>query len=349
MELHFKAEFCNKICRKKKYDHDKSLQTHLKYPNGSDYVECKICSFRGKDLTQHLILSHKMPVYQYKTDFNTKTIISEDRRNSLAEKVAGSNNPGYKHGGKLSPYSKNFTSYNGMSDEEKKKKISKIASGARVTATENNNNPLSVEYYIKRGATKEEAEQALKNRQSNFSLDKCIKDHGETEGIKVFEARQIKWLKSLYDGKTEKEIEQFHASKSNGGKRCYYAGPIFLKDPHKAKTPAIVYYLKCFNEEKVFWKVGITTRDINDRFEPIALFRLKYKLEREDRVIFRGNLFDCYKIEQELLNQFSDKRIKIDYNGFSTYEAFSEDVLSEEVLNTLLTTYKTATLEDFFV
>jgi hypothetical protein len=37
----------------------------------------------------------------------------------MIDSVSGANNPGYQHGCKLSPFSKNFVSYAGMTDEEK--------------------------------------------------------------------------------------------------------------------------------------------------------------------------------------------------------------------------------------
>lgn len=43
----------------------------------------------------------------------------------------------------------------------------------------------------------DEAKKALKERQSTFSLEKCIKKYGEEEGLKKFNERQQKWQNSL--------------------------------------------------------------------------------------------------------------------------------------------------------
>ena len=55
----------------------------------------------------------------------------------------------------------------------------------------------NIEYYLNQGMSEEEAELALKNRQSTFSLDKCIKKYGEEEGKRIFNERQSKWIKKL--------------------------------------------------------------------------------------------------------------------------------------------------------
>lgn len=59
----------------------------------------------------------------------------------------------------------------------------------------------NIEFYTNKGYSEEEANQMLKERQSTFSLKKCIIKYGEVEGIKIFAARQTKWLKSLSGNK----------------------------------------------------------------------------------------------------------------------------------------------------
>ena len=52
-------------------------------------------------------------------------------------------------------------------------------------------------YWINMGYTEEEAKIKLKERQTTFSLDKCIQKYGEEEGKKIFTERQNKWQNSL--------------------------------------------------------------------------------------------------------------------------------------------------------
>jgi hypothetical protein len=57
--------------------------------------------------------------------------------------------------------------------------------------------PTRIEYYLKRGYSEKEAKVELSNRQTTFSLDKCISKHGEKIGTKIWLDRQEKWQKSL--------------------------------------------------------------------------------------------------------------------------------------------------------
>ena len=53
------------------------------------------------------------------------------------------------------------------------------------------------EYYTSRGSTPEDAIALAHERQVTFSLQKCVMRYGETEGVKVWKARQDKWLNTL--------------------------------------------------------------------------------------------------------------------------------------------------------
>jgi len=79
----------------------------------------------------------------------------------------------------------------------------------------------NIEYYLNQGMSEDEARLALKNRQSTFSLDKCIKKYGEEEGTRIFNERQSKWIKKL-----QKSFE------TNGDSRSIQS--IFAEDMIKA-------------------------------------------------------------------------------------------------------------------
>jgi hypothetical protein len=58
----------------------------------------------------------------------------------------------------------------------------------------------NLEYWINKGYTEDEAILKRSERQSTFSLEKCITKYGEEEGKKRFTERQHKWGKSLSSG-----------------------------------------------------------------------------------------------------------------------------------------------------
>jgi len=65
----------------------------------------------------------------------------------------------------------------------------------------------SVEHFIKKGYTEEEAKQKSKDKQSTFSLKICIEKYGDIEGNKVFKERQNKWQKTLNDKSYQERID----------------------------------------------------------------------------------------------------------------------------------------------
>lgn len=89
-----------------------------------------------------------------------------------------------------------------------------------------------VGYYMNMGLSKDEALKVLKERQTTFSLDKCISKYGEDEGVVVWKTRQDKWQNTLtskspeeYESIQKKKIVNIHTyTKKYGdevGRRLY--------------------------------------------------------------------------------------------------------------------------------
>lgn len=58
-------------------------------------------------------------------------------------------------------------------------------------------NTTQIGYWLKKGYSEEESIEKVKNRQSTFTLNKCIKKYGEKEGLKIWKERQEKWALKL--------------------------------------------------------------------------------------------------------------------------------------------------------
>ena len=94
-------------------------------------------------------------------------------------------------------------------------------------------------------------------------------------------------------------------------------------------SPGKLYYIRFFNDEIEFWKIGITVRDLVNRWnlDSIGITKnLKYEILFINNY---DNINDAYIQEQYILNAFDSERVIIDYNGFKTTEAFNKDVLIE--------------------
>jgi len=70
----------------------------------------------------------------------------------------------------------------------------------------------TIEHYLLKGMDQEEAEIALSDRQSTFSLKKLIGKYGVEEGRKKWDERQAKW-KFTMDSKSQEEKERILKSK----------------------------------------------------------------------------------------------------------------------------------------
>lgn len=205
---HHKAVVCEDIeCRKQ---HKRDYENHtryknslLKYPDGSDpyyFVVCAICGFRSPDISSHVQKLHGISNDDYKKKYGST------KSQELCDKVKGEKNPGYNHGGRLSPFSKKFVNYE--SDE----KIEELIKQANKTKNDNNNVTTKIEYYLSRGFSQEDAEKELSNRQSTFSLKVCVEKYGEELGTEIWQERQNKWQETL-NSKSDDEKREINLKK----------------------------------------------------------------------------------------------------------------------------------------
>jgi len=200
------AKFCSADCRTLATK-DRTIATMVarsrtKFPDGSDpdtYVECAICTYRTTDLSMHPTI-HGIEQQDYRNKYGAI------KCKRLRESMKGENNPAYGHGGKFSPFSKKFLHYKGDDYIEQLKKT------AKQTIKDNNNNPLTLSYYMKDGSTEDQAKELLRDRQSTFSLEKCIEKYGEEAGRKRWNKRQEQWLNTL-DKKTNQEKAEINRKK----------------------------------------------------------------------------------------------------------------------------------------
>lgn len=90
-----------------------------------------------------------------------------------------------------------------------------------------------------------------------------------------------------------------------------------------------MYYIRFYNSEIEFWKIGVTVRELEQRF---GLSSLEYLRKLKYEIIFvnsYSNIDTAYIQEQYILNVFTNNRITINYNGFQTTEAFNKDILEK--------------------
>lgn len=185
----------------------------MKINDNKETVTCRICGEQCKRIYgKHLKFKHNnMTTNEYKniypdapimalsdkekTTINSGKHMKDDKyKKMLSDMFKGEKNPNHRNNTtelerkSRSPFSKDFIKYNGMENvEEHISSFAKLAIKDRISDT-------TIQYYINKGYSLEYSEKLLKERQTTFSLEKCIEKYGYDEGYKKWTDRQEKWL-----------------------------------------------------------------------------------------------------------------------------------------------------------
>lgn len=280
---------------------EKSIQKYTE-ENKDDWVECPLCGYRAGDLGQHIIKHHNMTTGEFRQITGFVSIKSKNQR----ERVVGDKNPAYQHGGKFSPFSEKFINADKVDADEVKKKASK-------SRKDNDGNSTTIEYWLKKtDGNLEEAQNLLTERQSTFSLEKCIEKYGENAGLDKWVKRQEKWLKS-YNNKSEEEMLEINRKKSNNLS-------FSMLWSNESTQNGIFYILHLKNN---YYKIGITTKSVKQRYGK----NKNYTILKE----YKSTINHCFQIEQLLKKNFKDCCInKIDQiDEFGWTETFDIKNINE--------------------
>lgn len=181
--------------------------------DNKETVTCRICGEQCKRIYgKHLKFKHNnMTTDEYKkiypgapimalsdkekTSTNSgKHMKDEKYKKMFSDMLKGEKNPNHKSNTtelerkSRSPFSKDFVKYDGIENiEEHISNFAKSAIKDRISDT-------TIQYYINKGYSIDESEELLKERQTTFSLEKCIEKYGDENGYKRWIDRQEKWL-----------------------------------------------------------------------------------------------------------------------------------------------------------
>lgn len=151
-------------------------------------VTCQMCGQQMKDLTSHIFRKHNIKSTQYKELYPNMPMRSDALLKLQSERIKGDKNPAYQHGGKYSPFSMNYIHGTENVEETKRK--------AKENKTKDKDN-TQIEYWLtKTDGNLEESKKLLSQRQSTFSLKKCVDTHGKENGTQIWLDRQEKWHKN---------------------------------------------------------------------------------------------------------------------------------------------------------
>jgi len=175
-----------------------------------------------------------------------------------------------------------FWVFRGYTEEEAIQKVKEIQNNSDKIDYKKTITTTNIAYYLNKGYTLEESKQMLSERQRTFSLKKCIEKYGEEIGLDVFNARQEKWQNTL-KSKSQKEIDRINMSKGS---------------KPKTKGKCILYYIRIYNDDISFYKVGITTRTVQKRWSELERSGLDYEILLE---VEFNTVSAAYNVEQIIL------------------------------------------------
>jgi len=180
-------------------------------------VTCRICGENSSRIYgKHLKFKHNMTSKEYRKLFpdaplSSKSDLKNTTKNSgkhmkqekykkmFSEMFSGENNPNHtsrateEERKSRSPFSKKFIKYENVENlEEHISDFAKKALKNRIGST-------TIEYFIQKGLSEDNARKELKERQTTFSLEKCIEKYGESEGRLRWLKRQERWQKNLLE------------------------------------------------------------------------------------------------------------------------------------------------------
>lgn len=204
-----RAKYCSDKCKREVKNKQQNERKAKSNQNLVDGCICQICNIKANDLTSHITRMH-MPVKEYKQLYPNSPIRSEKYLNEQSIRIKGDKNPAYQHGGKYSALSDKFIHKDKIKKEEV---ISKISKSNR----ENGNNNTTLKYWLEQGHSEQDAKKLLSERQSTFSKEKCIEKYGEDKGIKIWQDRQDRWMKTMDEKSIEEKIRISKAKMSPGG------------------------------------------------------------------------------------------------------------------------------------
>ncbi len=197
--------YCSRSC-----SHRKGKIESLKKSTGK--IVCKICGARyNSKIVSHINSMHNMSLveYQKQTGATKEECFSKEYLDKKLGFKKGKENPAWKHGGVLSPWSKKSNFYS----EE-----------SHIKAKNNRNYTSRISYWLeKTGGDVELAKKLHKKRQATFSKKICIEKYGKTEGLERFNKRQKKWQENLL-AKSPEEIDRINKAKMTKGFNCISNG-----------------------------------------------------------------------------------------------------------------------------
>lgn len=187
-------------------------------------------------------------------------------------------------------------------------------------------NTTQIGYWLKRGYNRKESKEKIKERQSTFTLEKCIDKYGETDGLKVWNNRQREWSKKIEkkykrgdftkfrkENYSDLEIEIFDILSKNY-KNAYYGNNQFFR--HFKRLGKTFAYDFVLNDKKKiiefngdYWHCNPEKYEKNYFHKYLQLYA--GDVWERDRIKNNAIIEDGYKIMVIWENEYKQNKEKV--------------------------------------
>lgn len=173
---------------------------------GIDYIVCPVCKMRTRQFNPSHAKMHGFDSIQSFCSFYKIKSTCEAK----CDLSKGENNPAYNHGGKYSPFSKNFIKgYDEEWHNDNKKQMSEKMKAR------NHLNKFSIEYWLIETDGDEEKANELYRKHQTRDVSWFIEKYGEEEGLIRHKAKTEKWVNTM-TSKSSEEIIRINKLKAYG-------------------------------------------------------------------------------------------------------------------------------------
>lgn len=186
-------QFCSTKCSRQHASEQKYTGIE-----GVDYIVCPLCDLRTRQFTPDHARMHGYKSIQEMAMDNNISKITCDNKAALG---LGEKNGAFSHGGKFSPWSKNFI--HGYDEQKHQVKIKQHKSLLKNSPEKFKNN---LAYWIKETNGNIEEAKKLHKKFQTRDMDWFVTKYGEEEGKKRYALKTKRWINTMHSKSDDEKL-----------------------------------------------------------------------------------------------------------------------------------------------
>jgi len=203
-----------------------------------------------------------------------------------------------------SPRSIDYYIKKGLSESEAILEVKKYQDKSEYINYESRLLPSNIDYWTNKGFTKLEAKNKVQEHQTTFSKEILEQKYSKDKANKILDEVARK-KRETFHSRPQNEQESINTKRGTGSIGYWNNGKFHI-DKNLKDTPGTLYYFKCEIDCVKYWKVGITSKTFDQRFN--KTFQKRYNVQ--NIMLEHGTIYECFNKEQNILLKNSSIRVK---------------------------------------